>query len=263
MQDAKGSRPWKAIVSQPVPHGWRPGPPDFVGVGVQKAGTTWWFQVIAQHPAFRHAPSRRAYPVKELHFFDRFWNVPFTTSDAATYYRCFPRPAGAFVGEWTPRYMYDYWTPGLLQVAAPDVRLLVLLRDPVERYSSGLTLQASGSRFSGRQAAEEAFHRGLYHQQLRGLLEHFDRRRILVLQLERCRQSPVQEWERTLAFLGLERTRRPPAKLGEIVNQTMTSKLPLQLPLHEALVAAYRQDARRLARAFPEVDLDLWSSLRA
>ena len=44
------------------------GPPDFIGVGTQRSGTTWWFQTLLGHPQIRPPRGRR----KELHFFDRF-----------------------------------------------------------------------------------------------------------------------------------------------------------------------------------------------
>jgi len=50
----------------PPPPGFVTGPPDFVGVGAQKAGTTWWFRLIEAHPGVYHDPDQRP----ELHFFD-------------------------------------------------------------------------------------------------------------------------------------------------------------------------------------------------
>ena len=34
----------------PTPVGWEVGPPDFVGVGTARSGTTWWDGLIASHP---------------------------------------------------------------------------------------------------------------------------------------------------------------------------------------------------------------------
>jgi hypothetical protein len=51
-----------------APSGWTVAPPDFVGVGAQKAGTTWWYTLLSSHPGVHAPPGRR----KELHYFDRF-----------------------------------------------------------------------------------------------------------------------------------------------------------------------------------------------
>src|SRR5437660_746473 len=47
---------------------WTAGPPDWVGVGVQRAGTSWWQSLLEAHPDVHG----RGWPDKELHFFDRF-----------------------------------------------------------------------------------------------------------------------------------------------------------------------------------------------
>ena len=117
--------------------GWTVGPPHYVGVGAQKAGTSWWNRLIQSHPDVVNAGGQP----KELHFFDRSWEVPFDDAAVEAYRRHFPVPEGSVAGEWTPGYLIDFWTPELIRRAAPDARILVLLRDPIERFRSGLTHQ--------------------------------------------------------------------------------------------------------------------------
>ena len=99
---------------------------------------------------------------------------------------------GGVAGEWTPGYMIDFWTPELIARAAPEARVLVLLRDPLERFRSGLTHTDDASRaaLTHRDAAG-AFQRGLYAQQLRRLFDAFPRERVLVQQYEACRTDPA------------------------------------------------------------------------
>ena len=123
------------------------GPPDFVGVGTQRSGTTWWFKTLLGHPQIRPPRGRR----KELHFFDRFCARELLDADVAEYHELFPRKPGQITGEWTPRYMHDFWTPRLLARAAPEAKLLIMFRDPVERYRSGVLHQ--GQRTPYRDAA--------------------------------------------------------------------------------------------------------------
>jgi len=45
--------PWESgspPLPAPPPPGMRVGPPDFVGIGVAKSGTTWWFSLLMGHP---------------------------------------------------------------------------------------------------------------------------------------------------------------------------------------------------------------------
>jgi Sulfotransferase domain len=251
----RGARLRRARRAGSLPSGWITGPPDFVGVGVQRCGTTWWYEVIAAHPEVEGPADE-----KELHFFDAFWKEPFTDESSAEYAALFPRAEGRLCGEWTPRYLYDVWTPPLLARAAPEARLLVLLRDPVERFRSGLAyelLLAPGSA----DAASRAFARGLYHAQLQWLLRFVDRARVLVLQYERCRSAPESELRRTYEFLGVRDPGFVPASLHRPGNVTAAPKTLLPTSLLEALGAAYRPDAERLFAAFPELDPELWTTL--
>ena len=115
------------------PPGWSIGPPDFVGVGAQRAGTTRWFELMAAHPEVARPTSK-----KELHFFDRFYGGGCGAEELARYREFFPREGDSKAGEWTPVYMSAPWIPPLLAAAAPDTRVLVLLRDPLERFLSGI-----------------------------------------------------------------------------------------------------------------------------
>jgi Sulfotransferase domain len=241
-----------------TPEGWEVAAPDFVGVGVQKAGTTWWYELIAAHPRVSH----HARP-KELHFFDRYWAKPFTPGDAATYHRYFPRPPGMLAGEWTPGYLSLFWLPAQLRLAAPDTRLLVMLRDPVERYRSGLTLAAAASNGKELPAtrAKEAFRRGLYAEQLELLFEHFPPSQVLVLQYERARDEPLPDLARTYGFLGIDAD-FVPESLSEERNPAFGPRLEVPDEVREQLVDAYTPDVKRLLALVPDTDLQLWPNFR-
>jgi hypothetical protein len=281
---AAGSfRRWVAEPAR-CPPGWRTAPPDFVGVGAQRSGTQWWYGLITDHPQVRGvaATMRRLRPWealdparaiqsspeapvrRELHFFDSFADRPLERRDAELYQRFFPRQEGELCGEWTPRYMVDFWAPRLLRLAAPQARLLVLLRDPVERYLSGLSAAAPIARSRGIPLAwmptGDAVMRGLYARQLTGLLEHFERDRVLVLQYERCRQDPAGELRRTYEFLGVDAGHRS----ADLRRQASPTRPKPELPpqAREDLVAALLGDVRELAASRPEIDVGLWPNFR-
>jgi len=238
------------------PPGSRTGPPDFVGVGTQRAGTTRWFRLIAEHPEITSPPAG----TKELHYFDQFYAGGWDEASSARYHEYFPRAEGRKVGEWTPMYCSAPWIAPLLAEAAPEARLLVLLRDPVERYLSGLQLGRKVAVRRGaplsRYAPIEAFARGLYHGQLMGLLEHFPREQLLVLQYERCSLEPAVELERTFSFLGLQDTALRPDL--ERHPRRQKEKPALDERTRRAYVEAYEQDVRALVGAFAEIDVSLW-----
>lgn len=234
-----------------APEGWATGPPDFVGVGVQKAGTTWWYHLIARHPRVVH----RRRP-KELHYFDKFRERSFGNGDVEYYHRYFARPPGAVVGEWTPGYMFFLWPLDLLEQSAPDASILVMLRDPVERYRSGITMHSQAGRNRNRDAMH-AFARGLYSDQLARLFRHFARERVLIQQYERAHAEPTAELARTYRFLGLDDGFVPDDLLSP-QNATRTDKLLLDEAMRRRLVEAYEPDVERVGALVPEIDVGAW-----
>jgi hypothetical protein len=215
---ARAGRPLRRRWRNRETRHWRSRGPDFVGVGAQRCGTTWWWRLICDHPHV-HVSAE-----KEVHFFDRYFGRGFSDADARAYRELFARPEGSLTGEWTPRYMHDFWTPALLHRAAPDARILVLLRDPLDRYRSGLSHEvdalARGIRrarreYVGAMSANDALSRSLYGRQLARVLEHFGREQILVLQYERCADDPERELRRTFEFLGAEPSDHVPSFLTE------------------------------------------------
>jgi len=262
----RGSRAWHRY-RRPAPMGppeppdcppaWTIGAPDFIGVGAQKAGTSWWNALLHQHPDVHRSGGQP----KELHFFDDRWETPWTAADADRYARYFPRPAGGAAGEWTPGYMIDFWTPGLIARAAPEARILVLLRDPIDRFRSGLTHTDDATRttLSHRDAAG-AFQRGLYAQQLRRLFEAVPRERVLLLQYEQCRADAPEELARTFAFLGLREATLDASAFSREVNPTTGRKVELAPGLRAALLDGYAIDLEQLRGLAPELDLGLWPS---
>jgi hypothetical protein len=243
---------------------WRTGPPDFVGVGAQRCGTTWWFRMLIRHKRVR--PPRRLddaeFRKKELHFFDRFDARPMTDTDVAGYHHLFPRPRESVAGEWTPGYMESFATPRLLHRAAPEARLLVLLRDPIERFRSGVMHRMSrgGPDRSFQTAAVDAIGRSRYARQLERLLEFYPAERILVLQYERCRADPHGEWLRTLRFLGIDDDQEPP-EFEQARGTTMAPRKIEPWPdLLEALHTTLDPDVERLCTLVPDLDLGLWKN---
>ena len=143
------------------------GPPDFVGVGTQRSGTTWWFETLLDHPQIRGPRTGR----KEQHFFDQFATRELTDERIARYHKQFPRGPGQIAGEWTPRYMHDFWVPPLIRRAAPAAKLLIMFRDPIERYRSGVPHRASRSADPRMEAVcADAAERGRYATQLKRVL---------------------------------------------------------------------------------------------
>jgi len=232
------------------------GPPDFIGVGTQRSGTTWWFETLLAHPQIR-APRGG----KELHYFDRYGGRELTDPGIAAYHELFPRGPGQIAGEWTPRYMHDFWTPPLLARAAPAAKLLVMFRDPVERFRSGALHQMSltpKARIAG--ITSDAIERGRYAAQLRRLLAYHDESKLLILQYEKCVAEPADQYRRTLAFLGVDTEHRHDGFEQRRGTTQAANKQPLWDDMLDGLRAAYEPEVLELAAMAPDIDVSLWSN---
>lgn len=125
--------------------------PNFLVVGAPRAATTSLHYYLAQHPDVCMST------IKEPNFFlfdQEGDGRPFVVDDPritaksvrkpAAYAKLFTRPATA-VGEASPLYLYTEQTPGLVARTLPDVRIIAILRDPVERALSHFTYMWDGS----------------------------------------------------------------------------------------------------------------------
>jgi hypothetical protein len=124
--------------------------PDFVIIGAAKAGTTSLYGWLSEHPFVEPATH------KEVHYFD------YNLYRGEDWYRAhFPleRDRDSFAaangrpfltGEASPSYISHHWAPSRLAETLPDARLLVALRDPVERAYS----QFQMSRREGEEELE-------------------------------------------------------------------------------------------------------------
>lgn len=231
---------------------------DFVIAGVQKGGTTALFDYLGDYPDL--ALSRE----KEVHFFDderQDWAAP----DYGAYHARFPPPDGRLRGEATP--IYVYWPNSLERIAAynPGMKLIIVLRDPVQRAWSHWRMEfARGAETEpfawcireGRQRlfrAEPWGHhrefsyveRGFYGEQLERVFHLFPKNQVLLLRSEDLHAEPAATLGEVRCFLGL-----PPAAPPRPRESHVGREIDYPSELSEADVAylreVYAADARRL-----------------
>jgi hypothetical protein len=253
----------KSATGQPPPDiqpGWQLGPPDFIGIGVQKAGTTWWWKLLVTHPDV-------VGDLKETHQLTRMGWRPMFQKDIDRYHRYFPRPEGSIAGEWTPRYMTVPGVVEAMKVVAPEAKLLVLLRDPVERYRSGVGQWQKHKRNRNKRmnlwaGRKDAYARSFYGFSLTPYVEAFGRERLLILQFEKCLADPLGQYKRTLDFLGLPDWQPPPDIVGQPVNVSKRRPSPKALDEPDDLITSFEDDVRLLQTYAPDLDLSLWPNFR-
>jgi hypothetical protein len=109
--------------------------PDFLVLGVPKAGTTTLARWLADHPGCFVPPE------KELDFFNLEWHTGLDAYAA----RFTGAPTNVLIGEATPGYLLDPGWIGRIAVTLPDARFVVILREPIARaFSNHGFFQQSG-----------------------------------------------------------------------------------------------------------------------
>jgi len=178
-EDKPMRKPWNApLVVPECPAGWVTGTPDYVGIGAQRCGTSWWYDSMRRYPGIQRSPLG-----KEVHYFDKYWQGNPPEDIAAEYASLFPHKPDSIVGEWTPRYLADPMAIRQLKEAAPEAKLLVMFRDPVARYRSAIArLQRLADDRGDRvllAQMNDAIWRGYYFEQLRHVFDLFSREQVL------------------------------------------------------------------------------------
>lgn len=215
--------------------------PSFLIIGAERCGTTSAFYLLRQHPSIFSA----TLPRKEVHYFDYKYHR------GLSWYQChFPlraraRLAGRLAGgapaafEATPNYMFDPLAPERISRDLPGIRLLVMVRDPVERAYSAhahevgygnetepferaleledprLAAEAERLAADPAYASRSSYHhhsyrtRGYYADQLQRLEQLFGRERIHVIDSGDFFADPGPVYDRVLEFLGLPHSGRP------------------------------------------------------
>ncbi len=235
--------------------------PDFVIIGTQRGGSTSLHAYLSAHHCVQTPPT------KELHFLtDRY------VRGRDWYLGQFPSQVslGTITGEATPYALFHPASPARLQAVAPSAKLIILLRNPVDRAYSHYLLETSRGyetlSFEEALAAEpvrladeeaklladpsyvSATHnhasylsRGDYAPQLGRWYAVFPREQFLILRSEDLYEQTAATFDKITSFLDL-----PPAPAASFEAHNRTSGPPLDpivrsrlsnyfAPLHENL----------------------------
>jgi hypothetical protein len=204
--------------------------PDFLIIGAMRSGTTSVARYLGAHPDVYIAPQ------KEVRFFDRNFEL------GLDHYR--RQFAGArddqIVGEATQTYLYDRTALDRIAETLPAVKLVAILRDPVDRaYSHYWQNRALGKEplsFGAAVSAEPErlrtagldlrlrysyLDRGRYLDQLKRVTERFSRSALHVLLFEDLRDTPTATYRGVCQFLEVSASVDPP-NLGDALNPFVT-----------------------------------------
>lgn len=216
--------------------------PDFIIIGAQRCGTTSLYNYMIQHPqidpVIKKIVNIDQEEYREINFFDRHF------AKGVNWYRAhFPcikykycirqkQKQKIITGEGTPDYIFHPHAPRRIAKILPRIKLIVLLRNPVDRAYSHFRLQdrrgletlsfaEAITRESKRLNREEEklisneyyqsipyfrfsyLKRGIYIEQLKRWYEFFPKEQILILSSEDFYNNPAETLKQIFSFLNL------------------------------------------------------------
>lgn len=224
--------------------------PAWLGIGAQRSGTTWLTDLLTQHPGI----GLNARQKKELHFFDRFGREQWSDAYIEEYRSLF---RDGVAGEFTPACLRCPWVPPLVRRTCPEALIIVILRDPIERYASAMRHYERLRHLDGNEPADDwirfrsvdAAWGGMYADHL-SMWDGFD---LHLIQYEKAVADPQSTVDAIWRRLGLT-----PIPLADVEKPSRTSTdsgFAWPAGLKDSLRRLYASQAERLDRL---VDLSLW-----
>ena len=198
---------------------------NFIGIGTQKAGTSWLAEAINEHPDIY------IHPKKEAHFFnkEKFYFNTFH------YERTFKSKQEKIVGEITPAYISEKKVAQKIFKYNSDIKLIAILRDPTARCISQYKMEMSRGTIEDNSGLWDAFQRdlpkygpmrerGLYKEQLDRFWKYFKKEQILILQYEDLKRNPITFIKQVFTFLEVDITFTPSCINTNIKHKKDTSE---------------------------------------
>ena len=240
---------------------------NFVIGGTQKGGTSALDSFLRQHPEICLPETK-----KELHYFDREKNFE-KRPNYKQYHAYFrPKPPNRVIGEATPSYMYWTTTPYRIWRYNPEMKWILVLRNPVERAFSAWNMETKRGteHLSFKEAVEQEavrcrkalplqhrvfsyVDRGFYAHQVRHLFNIFGEDNLLILLTEDLRTDHQNTLRKIFEFLKVDAGFvAPPARVFE---QDYDDEIDPKL--YSQLLDGFYFDIKQLERLLRK-DLSLW-----
>jgi hypothetical protein len=201
--------------------------PNFIIVGAAKCGTTSLDRYLKQHPDIYMCP------VKEPYFFSFMNEKPnflgphdtavnnVIVSDIRVYKSFFKDVQNQkAIGECSNSYLFFENTPPRIKKFIPDCRIIIILRDPIERTYSHYrqAVMIGHEELSFEEALEKEHERkengwrwhyqyiaqSMYYQQVKRYFDLFDRKQVFVGLFEDLKADPANFTKEILVFLGVD-----------------------------------------------------------
>ena len=178
---------------------------NFIGIGVQKAGTSWLAEALNEHPEiYIHREKEAHYFNKEKFYINRLhYEWTFKNKDEKV------------VGEITPAYISEESVAKKIYNYNPNVKMIVILRDPTDRCVSQYKMEMTRGTIEENNGLWDAFSRdlpkygpmksrGLYNNQLNNYYKYFKKEQLLILKYNELKKNPSNFIKKAFNFLEVD-----------------------------------------------------------
>lgn len=188
--------------------------PNFLGVGMMKAATTWLSECLRYHPEVYISD------VKEIHFFSKKWD-----KGVDWYYSHFEGVRGErMIGEFSNTYVDDVKYVHRIKDVLGDIKIIISLRDPIDRFVShykyiyrndpkAKNIPLDKISFNTIKTIEKEFpdvlSRGLYFNMVNNYIEYFKKENVFIGFKEDIDRDPADEVKNLYRFIGVNDDFKP------------------------------------------------------
>ncbi|MZR64169.1 sulfotransferase domain-containing protein [Alcanivorax sp. DP30] len=179
--------------------------PDFICLGAPRAGTTWLFEWLNQHPDV-------FIPEKEIHFYIKTQGRDFYEEKGISWYQKLFENAKASqaAGDIAAGYLRSENARDRIKLTAPNAKLIVMIRNPVERIWSDYQYRLGNRSFDGsfdeflkNKKGIRALKDGCYAEQIKLWMSVFKKERFHFVVLDDVELDRQYEISKICRFIGV------------------------------------------------------------
>jgi hypothetical protein len=185
---------------------------DFIGAGTARAGSSWISVCLSEHHEILFSDKKS---VKEVYFFNQPRQRKYLPELLSSYHRGiewyvkqFPQPEpGKIRGEFTPLYLQDKVAYKRIKKFFPNVKIIIVLRNPVDRLYSCYWYARTGAMVKvdksfDKVSQDESFLvEGLFHRHLKKFFDNFPNENIHLVLFDGIKSNPNRVVKSLYRFL--------------------------------------------------------------
>lgn len=233
---------------------------DFLIIGAQKGGTTWLYHILKNQDEVFMPTIPQTHDPSEVRFYDERLNK------GISWYEHLYQAGSDFIkGDKTPKYyLLPRYKISLIRKLQPDVKILLLLRCPIDRAWSDALMNLkrfNGIDYDGNEAIYKKHllskvNRGLYHRHIMRWFTVFPQHQIRIVIYEELVASPENHLNDIAEFLGMKNFQVKSDLITKKFNSNPAKPVPKEI--EELLKPYFVEDVKNLKKSLKDLSFERW-----